>query len=213
MTTNNNQTVFTNTSDNVRNITGYIHYNKDDDLSKIFDVLREFRTKYKLKYSHHQEFIFFCVSSDCLNELSKQQKFKVSHYRSKSEYKCSKENADLLMKVRDSFVRMYWHEDGHVEFLSRTIGRVHNQLVRRVFKEANLELDKTCYYYHRVARDETGDKPNNTETSDFVRVSYTKPKYNRKNQSNNSSSNNEQDDSQNNVSSPQPRGRNRQNLK
>ena len=25
-----------------RNVTGYIHYNKDDDLTKIFDVLKDF---------------------------------------------------------------------------------------------------------------------------------------------------------------------------
>lgn len=144
------ETVTAPTSDStVKNVTGYIHFNKDDDLTKIFESLHQFRTSHRLKYYHHRnDFIFFSVKSDCLNELAKVQKFKISHYSSKSTYFCTKEVADKLVAVRDSFVRLSWDEtEGTVQFLSRTIGRVHNELVRRVFKAAAETFERTNYHF------------------------------------------------------------------
>ena len=139
----------TTTIDTVRNVTGYIHFNKDDDLTKIFETLHTFRTSHRLKYYHHRDgFIFFSVKSDCLSELAKVQPFKISHYSSKSTYSCDKTVADKLVAVRDSFVRLSWDEtSGTVQFLSRTIGRVHNDLVRRVFKSADEVFVRTNYHF------------------------------------------------------------------
>lgn len=139
------------TDGTVRNVTGYIHFNKDDDLSKIFNTLHQFRTSHGLKYSHHRDFIFFSVKSDCLSELAKVQPFRISHYRSKSEYSCSKELANKLLVVRDSFVRMTWMEtEGLVQFLSRTVGRVHTQLVRRIFESVSETFAYSDYHFVRT---------------------------------------------------------------
>lgn len=136
-------------SETIRNVTGYIHFNKDEDLTKIFETLRSFRTSHNLKYYHHRQgFIFFSVKSDCLTKLREVQPFKISHYNSKSTYSCSKEVGDKLVAVRDSFVRMSWDEgSGQVHFLSRTIGRVHNDLVRRVFKETGETFVRESYHF------------------------------------------------------------------
>lgn len=160
-------------SDTVKNVTGYIHFNKDDDLTKIFETLQQFRTSHKLKYYHHRnDFIFFSVKSDCLGELSKVQKFKISHYSSKSMYDCTKEFADKLLAVRDSFVRLSWSEEsGQVQFLSRTIGRVHNELVRRVFKTANETFDRSCYHFVPHVSSETGEQDETTPEVAPARVS------------------------------------------
>ena len=147
------------TDGTVRNVTGYIHFNQNDDLSKLFNTLHQFRTSHGLKYSHHRDFIFFSVKSDCLSELAKVQPFRISHYRSKSEYSCTKDLADKLLAVRDSFVRMSWMEtEGVVQFLSRTIGRVHNQLVYRIFKSASEMFSRTNYHFVRT--------PHHTDTED-----------------------------------------------
>jgi hypothetical protein len=139
------------TKTKTRNVTGYIHYNKDDDLTKIFDTLREFRTKHGLKFSHHRDYIFFSVRSEHLNELAKQQPFRISHYRSKSQYKCDKQMADKLTNQSDSFVRMTWNEtDGNVQFLSRTTGKIHNQLLQRIFKDSDVSFNRSNYHMVRT---------------------------------------------------------------
>jgi len=129
-----------------RNVTGYIHYNKDDDLTKIFDVLKDFRTRLGLKFSHHKDYIFFSLKSEHLNELAQKQPFRISHYRSKSEYKCDKATSEKLTKQSDSFLRMTWNEEtGTVQFLSRTTGRVHMYLVLRIFNDSTTKFEKQNY--------------------------------------------------------------------
>jgi hypothetical protein len=168
------------TEQTVRNVTGYIHTNPDDDLSKIFAPLHQFRASHGLKYSHHHDFIFFSVKSSCLSELAKVQPFRISHYRSNSEYSCTKELADKLLTVRDSFVRMSWNEtEGLVQFLSRTIGRVHNQLVYRIFKSCGETFVRSNYHFIRAPREdeesgevgETGEQVGKTQTSQVAQVS------------------------------------------
>lgn len=154
-------------SDTIRNVTGYIHFNKDEDLTKIFETLRTFRTTHRLKYYHHRQgFVFFSVKSDCLAELAKVQPFKVSHYSSKSTYSCTKDVADKLVAVRDSFVRLSWDESsGTVQFLSRTIGRVHNELVRRVFKASGETFERELYHFvpHVSSEEKSTDGAEDTE--------------------------------------------------
>ncbi len=142
------------TQNKPRIITCFVHYNKNDDQSKIFDVLKDFRTRHGLKFSHHQGYIFFTLSSEHLDELSKVRPFKVSKFQTRSEFSCTKEVADKLMGQKDSFVRMFWSdEDGKVTFVSRTLSRIHGQLVRRIFKDSEQQFDRDSYKIIREPRE------------------------------------------------------------
>jgi hypothetical protein len=127
-------------------VTLFIHYNQDDDLSKIFTVLNEFRTNCGLKFSHHRGQIFVSVRSEHLNELYKRQPFKSSKYSTKTTYSCDEETGIRLVAQKDSFLRMsYDNTIGLVTFQSRTPQRVHYQLVSRVFTATNTTFDKDLY--------------------------------------------------------------------
>lgn len=127
-------------------VTLFIHYNQDDDLSKIFAVLNEFRTNCGLKFSHHRGQIFVSVRSEHLNELYKRQPFKSSKYSTKTTYKCDEETGSKLTTQKDSFLRMSYDNDtGLVTFQSRTPQRVHYQLVSRVFTATNTTFNKDLY--------------------------------------------------------------------
>lgn len=127
-------------------VTLFIHYNQDDDLSKIFTVLNEFRTNCGLKFSHHRGQIFVSVRSEHLNELYKRQPFKSSKYSTKTTYSCDEETGIRLTAQKDSFLRMSYDNDtGLVTFQSRTPQRVHYQLVSRVFTATNTTFDKDLY--------------------------------------------------------------------
>ncbi len=149
-----------------RIITCFVHYNKTDDQSKIFDVLKDFRTRHGLKFSHHQGYIFFTLSSEHLDELSRVRPFKVSKFQTKSEFTCTKEVADKLMGQKDSFVRMFWSDEtGKLTFVSRTLSRVHGQLVRRIFKDSDQQFVREQYQIIRTPRD-GDDQSENKETKD-----------------------------------------------
>lgn len=127
-------------------VTLFIHYNQDDDLSKIFTVLNEFRTNCGLKFSHHRGQIFVSVRSEHLNDLYKRQPFKSSKYSTKTTYTCDEETGNRLIAQKDSFLRMsYDNTTGLATFQSRTPQRVHYQLVSRVFKATNTTFDKDLY--------------------------------------------------------------------
>jgi hypothetical protein len=127
-------------------VTLFIHYNQDDDLSKIFAVLNEFRTNCGLKFSHHRGQIFVSVRSEHLNELYKRQPFKSSKYSTKTTYTCDEETGIRLTAQKDSFLRMtYDNDSGLATFQSRTPQRVHYQLVTRVFKATETTFDKELY--------------------------------------------------------------------
>ena len=127
-------------------VTLFIHYNQDDDLSKIFTVLNEFRTNCGLKFSHHRGQIFVSVRSEHLNELYKRQPFKSSKYSTKTTYRCDEETGIKLIAQKDSFLRMFYDNDtGLTTFQSRTPQRVHYQLVSRVFKATDTTFDKDLY--------------------------------------------------------------------
>ncbi len=129
-----------------RNMTCYVFYGENDDVSKIFEVLKDFRVRYGLKFSHHSGYVYFSISSEHLDELAKVRPFKVSKFHSRSEYKCSEEVANEIQKQRDSFVRTRWfEEEGKLVFTSRIKSNAHYRLVRRLFKEANQEFDNNNY--------------------------------------------------------------------
>lgn len=177
MSTEDNQVMQTSTETKktVKHITGYIHFNDGDNLEAIFANLKQFHESHKLKYYHHPKgFIFFSVKSDCLDEFSKVQKFKISHYNSKSTYTCSKEVADKLLTIMDSFVRLSWVDgtdetDGHVLFLSRTLGRVHNDLVRRVFRASGEKFENTNYHFEAYVKSADKQAQEGSEDQEVVK--------------------------------------------
>jgi len=185
-----------------RNVTGYIHYNKDDDLTKIFEVLKDFRTRLGLKFSHHRDYIFFSLKSEHLNELAQKQPFRISHYRSKSEYKCDKATADLLTKQSDSFLRMTWtsessdssESNGVVQFLSRTTGRIHMYLVMRIFNDSTIKFDKTNYTVIKLQNQQDEQEQEQTKQTQQTRT-FTNPRI--PNVPRNTRSNFQQNDSSN----------------
>ena len=148
-------------------MTGYIHYNKSDDLGKLFETLNDFRKNSGLKYSHQGNvgMVFFNVGLEHLDELSEVRPFKISKFHSKSEYKCDKETSDKLMGQKDSFVRMTWDESTtSLTFLSRTTSRVHGNLVRRIFKDSQQNFDRDAYSVVRENMD--GENVENNENGD-----------------------------------------------
>ncbi len=151
--------VVENTEVKSRVITCFVYYNSDEELSKIFETINDFRTRHGLKYTHHSGYIFFNLLSDHLNEFGKVRPFRVSKYKTMSEYTCTKEVADKLVEKKNSFVRMSWNEDGTVSFNSRTIARVHSSLVYKIFREAGVEFSKDSYKVLRPEREQKDYAP------------------------------------------------------
>jgi hypothetical protein len=161
-----------------RVLTGFIYYNETDDLSKIFEVIKDFRTRHGLKYTHYKGYIFFMLLSDFMGEFSKVRPFRISKFKSSSEYTCSKEVADKLIEQRNSFIKVKWDEAGYLVFMSRTKTFFHNYLVRKLFKDAEMELNQELYKVNRFTP-ENNDKEqenvvmqNNTEPvkSEFTKI-------------------------------------------
>lgn len=131
-----------------RTMTGYIHYGESDNLTKLFDILNEFRKNNGLKYSHQPKasMVFFNVSSEHLTAFFSVRPFKISRFQTKSEYKCEKETSEQLIAQKDSFLRILWDDNtGVLTFLSRTPSRVHGNLVRRIFKDSGVEFQRDSY--------------------------------------------------------------------
>ncbi len=141
-----------------RVLTGYIYYGENDDLGKMFEVIKDFRVRHGLKFAHYKGYVFFMISSEYIGEFAKVRPFKISKFKSSSEYKCTKEVADKLMEHRNSFIRMEWDESGSVVFKSRTKTFFHNFLVRKVFKESEVEFDKDSHVIHRYIPESKDDE-------------------------------------------------------
>lgn len=135
-----------------RIMTGYIHYGESDDLTKLFDILKEFKNNNGLKYSHQSkaQMVFFNISTEHLDALSKVRPFKISKFKTTTEYKCDENTSLVLMGQKDSFLRMIWNgETETVSFLSRTPSRVHGNLVRRIFRDSGVEFQQNSYSVQR----------------------------------------------------------------
>ena len=158
-----------------RIMTGYIHYAESDDLTNLFDILNEFRKNNGLKYSHqpNSQMVFFNVSSEHLDAFSKVRPFKISRVQTRTEYKCDESTSAKLMGQKDSFLRMMWDEEtGTISFQSRTPSRVHGNLVRRIFRDSQVEFQKDSYLGMRnfVSKDdgetqEQGDQTNKVRST------------------------------------------------
>lgn len=165
-----------------KNITCFIHYGESDDLVKIFEVLKDFRSRYGLKFSHHKGYIFFTLLSENLAELAQVRPFKISKFQTKSEYPCSKDICNKLIQQRDSFIKMSWDDNSNkLTFISRTNPRIHLQLIRRIFTDANIEFNRL---EHEITVSDGSDALVNqvnqvnqvNKSSDFVLVEKKKPK-------------------------------------
>lgn len=155
-------------------ITGYILYNKKDNLTQLFEKFNEFRVKYNLKYSHYESIIYFNVNSEHLNDIYKILPFQISKYHTKSVYNCNKETADLLLSRKDSFVRMRWDEETELlSFISRTTPKIHQELVKRIFNEnprqtiiwSNYKIHKNDNYNQNSNFNESKEFKNNLKES------------------------------------------------
>lgn len=165
-------------------ITCFIYYNSDEELTKIFKAINDFRENNNLKYSHHAGYVFFNILADLLGEFKKLSPFSISKYQTLSEYNCSKDIGDKIMEKKNSFIKMRWNpsenttNSGFVSFISRTIGKVHHTLVRKIFRENEIEFDRTNYKYTKNSDSENGEsvikenKKKDTESVDsgFVKV-------------------------------------------
>jgi hypothetical protein len=151
-----------------RIMTGFIHYGESDDLTKLFDILNDFRKNNGLKYSHQSkaQMVFFNVSSEHLDAFSKVRPFKISRFQTRTEYKCDEATSTQLMGQKDSFLRMMWDEvSGTISFQSRTPSRVHGNLVRRIFRDAGVDFQRDSYAVVRnfASRTERDGEENETE--------------------------------------------------
>lgn len=151
-----------------RIMTGYIHYGESDDLTKIFDIFNDFRKNNGLKYSHQAkaQMVFFNVSSEHLDAFSKVRPFKISRFQTRTEYKCDEATSTQLMGQKDSFLRMMWDEETQtMTFQSRTPSRVHGNLVRRIFRDAEVDFQRDSYSVMRnfASRTERDGEEDETE--------------------------------------------------
>ena len=161
-----------------KNITGFIHYNDNDDQSKMFETLNTFRKEKGLKFSHHKNIVFFSLSSEYLGDLANAgRSFKISKFQTRSTFKCSKEVAEKLMSQKDSFLRMsYSEEDSVLTFFSRTTSRVHGFLVRRIFKDSEQTFVRENYSVIRDDKNGEGTSANENE-NEYEGDVETTPQY------------------------------------
>jgi hypothetical protein len=154
-------------------VTGFIHYDKEDDLTKIFNVLQDFRSRRGLKFSHHRGQIFFSIRSEHLDELHTMQQYKISKYSTRTTYECDQIFGNRLVSQRDSFLRMTYQDDA-VLFSSRTPPRIHYQLVQRVFKDTNSFFDKQKYILCKKDNDnENNENNDDEEKNEYIKITRT----------------------------------------
>jgi hypothetical protein len=131
-----------------KNVTCYIKYDykndNTDEVNQIFTNLQELKSKYHLKFSNHPDcgITMLIFSRDNFSEFREKLNFSVSKYTSVTKYSCNQETADKLKLQKDSFLRLHY-ENGLLLFTSRTPLNVHKKLVKRVFKDSEVEFDKS----------------------------------------------------------------------
>lgn len=146
---------------------GYINVNESDDFTKLFEIMNEFRKTCGLKYTNQKNYgmVYFSVNSKHLDALSKVRPFRISKISTRSEYHCDADMAGELTKQKDSFIRMNWDEEtSTLSFISRTLPKVHANLVRRIFNDAKMTMDKSQYSVLRDFRNKQSDEQETQET-------------------------------------------------
>jgi hypothetical protein len=161
------------------NVTCYRKYDyKNDnpeDVKKIFASINELKSKFHLKFSNHPEcgIIMLLFNRDNFAEFKKELDFSVSKYTSVTKYTCDVATAEKLKQQKDSFLRLHY-DDGMLLFTSRTPLNVHKKLVKRIFKDSEVEFNKSNLVFSQNQGDESNSK--GVSTDGFQTVSHKKTK-------------------------------------
>jgi hypothetical protein len=171
-----------NTSTKPKNVTCYIKYDyksdNTDEVNQIFTSLQELKTKYHLKFSNHPDcgitMLIFC--RDNFSEFREKLNFSVSKYTSVTKYSCDQETADKLKLQKDSFLRLHY-ENGLLLFSSRTPLNVHKKLVKRVFKDSEVEFDKANLVLGQENNSTDKQSPNSSKQGEFTVVNRQRKQF------------------------------------
>ncbi len=175
-----------NTETKPKNVTCYIKYDykndNNEEVNKIFANLQELKSKYHLKFSNHPDcgITMLIFSRDNFNEFKEKLNFSVSKYTSVTKYSCDQETADKLKTQKDSFLRLHY-EDGLLLFTSRTPLNVHKKLVKRIFKDSEVEFNKANLVLgnenNQQSNQQSNQQPNNDGFTTVTRQRKPKPKF------------------------------------
>jgi hypothetical protein len=163
------------------NVTCYRKYDyKNDnpeDVKKIFASINELKSKFHLKFSNHPEcgIIMLLFNRENFTEFKKELDFSVSKYTSVTKYTCDVATAEKLKQQKDSFLRLHY-DDGMLLFTSRTPLNVHKKLVKRIFKDSEVEFNKSNLVFTQNQGDESESKSKNVSSDGFQTVSHKKSK-------------------------------------
>ncbi len=161
------------------NVTCYRKYDyKNDnpeDVKKIFATINDLKSKFHLKFSNHPEcgIIMLLFNRDNFSEFKKELDFSVSKYTSVTKYTCDVATAERLKQQKDSFLRLHY-DDGMLLFTSRTPLNVHKKLVKRIFKDSEVEFNKSNLVFTQNQGDESNSKA--VSADGFQTVSHKKSK-------------------------------------
>ncbi len=161
------------------NVTCYRKYDyKNDnpeDVKKIFATINDLKSKFHLKFSNHPEcgIIMLLFNRDNFAEFKKELDFSVSKYTSVTKYTCDVATAERLKQQKDSFLRLHY-DDGMLLFTSRTPLNVHKKLVKRIFKDSEVEFNKNNLVFTQNQGDESNSK--GVSADGFQTVSHKKSK-------------------------------------
>jgi len=161
------------------NVTCYRKYDyKNDnpeDVKKIFASINELKSKFHLKFSNHPEcgIIMLLFNRDNFAEFKKELDFSVSKYTSVTKYTCDVATSEKLKQQKDSFLRLHY-DDGLLLFTSRTPLNVHKKLVKRIFKDSEVEFNKSNLVFTQNQGDESSSK--GVSADGFQTVSHKKTK-------------------------------------
>jgi hypothetical protein len=177
------------------NVTCYRKYDyKNDnpeDVKKIFASINELKSKFHLKFSNHPEcgIIMLLFNRDNFAEFKKELDFSVSKYTSVTKYTCDVSTAERLKQQKDSFLRLHY-DDGMLLFTSRTPLNVHKKLVKRIFKDSEVEFNKSNLVFTQNQGEETNSKA--VSSDGFQTVSHKKSKPSQQSTQQKTTSNTEQ---------------------
>jgi len=170
------------------NVTCYRKYDyKNDnpeDVKKIFTSINELKSKFHLKFSNHPEcnIIMLLFNRDNFAEFKKELDFSVSKYTSVTKYTCDVATSEKLKQQKDSFLRLHYDE-GMLLFTSRTPLNVHKKLVKRIFKDSEVEFNKSNLVFTQNQGDEFNTKDVSSDGFQTVIHKKTKPSQNTTHQS------------------------------
>ena len=165
------------------NVTCYRKYDyKNDnpeDVKKIFTSINELKSKFHLKFSNHPEcnIIMLLFNRDNFAEFKKELDFSVSKYTSVTKYTCDVATSEKLKQQKDSFLRLHYDE-GMLLFTSRTPLNVHKKLVKRIFKDSEVEFNKSNLVFTQNQGDEFNTKDVSADGFQTVSHKKTKPSQN-----------------------------------